>query len=100
MVLSLGFFTSTLLFSSISPDYESHLKEEIWDCHVYMNLSLDEIMRMPISDRKFYIRRHNGQQTKKKEEMAARKRNSSTSASLMNSVTRMAQQNNMNSGLS
>lgn len=53
------FFDSTILFSLMYNNYEKDLKTELWLCHKNMNLSMDEILNMPISDRKFYIYMHN-----------------------------------------
>ena len=47
------------LFSSISPDYEYYLKEEIWGCMHYMGFGYETLRKMPIRDRKFFIMRHN-----------------------------------------
>lgn len=53
------FLDSMSMFSLMYNEYEKHLKEEIWRCHKYMELPLEEIMRMPRMDRKMYIRIHN-----------------------------------------
>ena len=66
MALLIHFLKSTLLFSSVSPNYERNLKEEIWGCHKYIGFSLDEIMNMPIRDRKAYIQKHNQEQASKR----------------------------------
>jgi hypothetical protein len=47
------------MFSSISPDYEYYLKEEIWGCMHYMGFSYETLRKMPIRDRKYFIMRHN-----------------------------------------
>lgn len=89
------FLPSTLLFSSISPDYEGLLKEEIDGCIRYMKFSFTEIMNMPIRDRKMFINKHNGAELKRKEE-ASHKGKRSNDISLMNNVTRMMQENAKN----
>lgn len=53
------FLKPTILFSSISPNYESYLKDELWGCFHYIGIPLDILDKMPIRDRKFYIRKHN-----------------------------------------
>lgn len=47
------------MFSSISPDYEVNLKEELYGCFKYMGIPFDVLDRMPTRDRKYYIARHN-----------------------------------------
>ena len=49
-----------MLFSSISPDYERNLKEELFGCFKYIGIPFNILDRMPIRDRKFYIAKHNG----------------------------------------
>ena len=53
------FLDSTSMFSLMYDGYEKDLREEIWTCHKYMKLSLDDIYRMPRCDRKAYIKIHN-----------------------------------------
>lgn len=40
------------------------LKDEIWGCFKYIGIPMEEIMRMPIQDRKYYILKHNEEQGK------------------------------------
>lgn len=47
------------MFSLISPDNERGLKEELFGCNQYIHIPLNELMNMPIRDRKFYIQKHN-----------------------------------------
>lgn len=47
------------MFSSVSPDYEKNLKEELFGCFKYVGIPFDVLDRMPTRDRKFYIIRHN-----------------------------------------
>ena len=53
------FLTGTLLFSSISPDYERNLKEELFDCFKHIGIPFDTLYKMSIRDRKFYIMKYN-----------------------------------------
>ena len=53
------FLTGKTLFSSMSPDAEINLKEELFACFKYMGISFEELNRMPVRDRKFYIVKHN-----------------------------------------
>ena len=59
MVPSLRFLSGTIMFSSVSPDYEKNLKEELFGCFKYVGIPFDVLDRMPTRDRKFYILRHN-----------------------------------------
>lgn len=52
------FLVSTILFS-LTSNYDKILKEELWTCHKYMNLTMEEIYNMPRLDRKNYIKIHN-----------------------------------------
>lgn len=59
MALSRHFLNGTILFSSISPDYEKLLKDELYGCFKYIKIPFSELYNMPIRDRKYYIMRHN-----------------------------------------
>lgn len=59
MARSRPFLSGTILFSSISPNYEANLKNELFGCFKYIGIPFSELYRMPTKDRKFYIRRHN-----------------------------------------
>lgn len=71
--LSTPFFESTILFS-LTSKYEKSLKRELWLCHRNMNLSMDDILNMPIADRHDYIVIHNNACKKEKEEFEAAKK--------------------------
>lgn len=53
------FLPSTILFSSISPNYELSLKEELYGCFKYIGIPLKELYNMPTRDRQFFIAKHN-----------------------------------------
>ena len=59
MVPSPRFLSGTIMFSSVSPDYEANLKEELFGCFKYVGIPFDVLDRMPTRDRKYYIMRHN-----------------------------------------
>lgn len=59
MALSRPFLNGTILFSTISPNYESALKEELYGCFKYIGIPFDVLYKMPIRDRKFFINKHN-----------------------------------------
>lgn len=68
VALSIPFFGSTILFS-LTSNYEKNLKHELWLCHKYMSLTMEEIYNMPVIDRKNYIKIHNKQVEKEKENL-------------------------------
>jgi hypothetical protein len=80
------FLTGTILFSSISPNYEQNLKEELFACHMFMKIPFDVLDRMPIRDRKYYIKRYN--QYMEERENAA---NNTSSTSDISMYTNMSQ---------
>ena len=67
------FLGSTILFS-LTSDFEKNLKHELWLCHKYMNLSMEELYNMPVSDRKNYIIIHNKEVEKEKERLESIRR--------------------------
>lgn len=67
------FLGSTILFSLIS-NFEKNLKHELWLCHKHMNLSMEELYNMPVSDRKNYILIHNKDVEKEKERLESIRR--------------------------
>ena len=78
MALLKPFFNGTILFSSISPDYEKYLKEELFGCFKYIKIPIDELMRMPTRDRKFYILKHNEEVDAENKQYEAMKEGKST----------------------
>ena len=71
--LLLPFLGSTILFS-LTSDFEKNLKHELWLCHKHMNLSMEELYNMPVSDRKNYILIHNKDVEKEKERLESIRR--------------------------
>ena len=67
------FLGSTILFS-LTSNFEKNLKHELWLCHKYMNLSMEELYNMPVSDRKNYILIHNKEVEKEKERLESIRR--------------------------
>lgn len=43
----------------MSSEYEKNFKEMIWKLHKFMDLSLTEIYRMTVADRRLYTSIHN-----------------------------------------
>ena len=71
--LLLPFLGSTILFS-LTSNFEKNLKNELWLCHKHMNLSMEELYNMPVSDRKNYILIHNKDVEKEKERLESIRR--------------------------
>lgn len=67
------FLGSTILFS-LTSNFEKNLKYELWLCHKHMNLSMEELYNMPVSDRKNYILIHNKEVEKEKERLESIRR--------------------------
>lgn len=70
---STRFLDSTILFSSTS-SFERALKKELWLCHKNMELSMDDILKMTVADRKTYISVHNKEVEKEREALKVRHR--------------------------
>jgi hypothetical protein len=62
-----------ILFSSTS-SFERALKKELWLCHKNMELSMDDILKMTVADRKTYISVHNKEVEKEREALKVRHR--------------------------
>lgn len=62
-------FLGSMILFSLTSKYEKNLKHELWLCHKYMDLTMDEIYNMPVIDRKNYIIIHNKQVEKEKEQL-------------------------------
>ena len=73
VALSTRFLGSTILFSS-TLKFEKQLKNELWLCHKNMDLSMDDIMKMTVADRKTYISIHNKMVEKEKEQLKMKRR--------------------------
>lgn len=86
------FLTGTILFSSISPNYERNLKEELYGCFKYIGIPFDILDKMPTRDRKFYIAKHNGIV----EEENAREKGNSINGEALDAYTDLAQSNETN----
>ena len=71
--LLLPFLESTILFS-LTSNFEKNLKHELWLCHKHMNLSMEELYNMTVSDRKNYIIIHNKDVEKEKERLESIRR--------------------------
>lgn len=69
---SARFLDSMILFSSTS-NFDRALKKELWLCHKNMELSMDDILKMPVMDRKAYISIHNKEVEKEKEALKIKK---------------------------
>lgn len=86
------FLNGTILFSSISPNYERNLKEELYGCFKYIGIPFDILDKMPTRDRKFYIAKHNGIV----EAENAEHNGNSINGEMLDAYTDLYQQNEMN----
>lgn len=87
------FLSGTILFSSISPNFERNLKDELYGCFKYIGIPFDVLDRMPVRDRKFYIAKHNGIA----EEENSKNRNENTiNGELINTYANLHQLNEKN----
>ena len=91
MALSRPFLTGTILFSSISPDYERNLKDELFACFKHIGIPFDVLEKMPIRDRRFYIYKYNDYVKKQEDAYEASQGNSTPSADQINAYARMSQ---------
>ena len=93
MALSKPFLNGTILFSSISPDYERYLKEELFGCFKYIKIPFEDLLRMPTRDRKYYILKHNEAADAERREYEERQNGSSTRTEAIDAFTDIDQQN-------
>ena len=93
MALSRPFLNGTILFSSISPEYERILKEELFGCFKHIKIPFDELLKMPVRDRKFYILKHNEAAQEEKEEYESRQKGGPTKTEAIDAFTDIDQSN-------
>ena len=84
------------MFSSISPDFEKNLKEELFGCFKYINIPFRELEHMPTRDRKAYIHMHNKAVKKENDEYerlskGGGKESAASSDDMLNMFTDMSQ---------
>lgn len=88
------FLNGMILFSSISPDYEKNLQDELYGCFKYIGVPYDTLYKMPIRNRKYLIAKHNKQMEDEKRAMSG---NKEVSGDMINAYTDVAQQRELNS---
>lgn len=86
----------TILFSSISPDYELNLKEELFGCFKYIGIPFDVLNKMPTRDRKFYILRHNKVTEEDNNRIMRRDSGNQVDGESINTYANLEQQNMLN----
>lgn len=69
------------------------LKEEIWGCFKYIGIPLDEIMKMPVGDRKFFIMKHNADQNNIQRDLDKDKQTTTIEGQGLNTYAAIAQNN-------
>lgn len=62
-------FLDSMILFSLTSNFEKNLKTELWLCHSYMKLSMEDLYNMTVADRKSYIMIHNKQMEKEKERL-------------------------------
>ena len=67
MAPSTRFFESTILFSSTS-DMDKDLKKELFLVHKHLKMSMSDILKMTVQDRKTFISLHNIEVEREKRE--------------------------------
>lgn len=67
-------FLGSMMLFSLTSNFEKQLKHELWLCHKHMNLSMEELYNMPVSDRKNYILIHNKEVEKERERLESMRR--------------------------
>jgi hypothetical protein len=77
------------MFSSILPNYEVNLKNELYGCFKHIGIPFDVLEKMPIRDRKYFISLHNGDMNKKNN----KKRNGEHRTSEIGKFTDLSQSN-------
>lgn len=85
------------MFSSISPDYERNLKDELYACFKYIGIPFDILNKMPIRDRKYYIAKHNGMVDEENKKREGNKGDSVVDGEMINKFTDLSQRNAENS---
>ncbi len=87
------FLNGTILFSSISPESERLLKEELFGCFKHIKIPFDELLRMPTRDRKFYILKHNEAVEEERREYENMQKGGSTRTEAIDAYTDIDQKN-------
>jgi hypothetical protein len=73
------------MFSGISPNYQLALKEELFGCFKYIHIPFESLMKMPVKDRRYFIKRHN--ELAKEEEAQLNGEHSTFEGEAINSFT-------------
>jgi len=87
------FFSGMILFSSISPNSERELKEELFGCFKHIKIPFEELMKMPTRDRRFYILKHNQVTEEEEQEYENAKNGGSSKTESIDAFTDIDQQN-------
>lgn len=67
-------FLESMILFSLTSNFEKNLKQELWLCHKNMELSMEDLYKMTVADRKSYIVIHNKQVEKEKERLESMRR--------------------------
>lgn len=65
-------FSTARLYSFLNEFDDKQFKYEMWLCHKYMELRMEDIYNMPVGDRKDFINVHNKIERGRKERMGGK----------------------------
>ena len=74
------------------------LKDEIWGCTHYMKIPLETVMRLPIQDRRYFIRKHNEEQEGIRRAREADSNRRTIDGESLNEYAKLEQENIKNRG--
>lgn len=80
----------------MSPENERNLKEELWGCFKHIGIPFDELYRMPVRDRKFFIMKHNQEMEKRENMMNHNGKSRTIDNELINQYAKIEQLNSEN----
>lgn len=87
---------TNLYFSLIPSNYEKILKDEIWGCTHYMKIPMETVMKLPIQDRRYFIRKHNEEQQGIRDAYEKKSGSKTTDGEAINQYARLEQENRKN----
>lgn len=83
--------TGKILFSSISPDGEENLKEELFACFKYVGIPFEELYSMPVRDRRYFIIKHNEYSERERNEIEGKHKGEGSTTSMIDGYTDLEQ---------
>ena len=90
----MSFYNLTNLYFSLIPNsYEKIFKDEIWGCTHYMKIPLETVMKLPVQDRRYFIRKHNEEQEQMRSSYERSGVNTVSNGEAINEYARIEQSN-------